>query len=280
MEALTAYKFAKDVLPLMLADAAQGHQPALHPEQPAEQPQQAPVQAPPQAQVSDPNQAQNIPQGQTAVNSPAIPAPTPVEPHTPGTGQQKAAVNLAGATALGHSALDVLNRAAVNYSVNGVPGLVAEPSAALIAGTKKVLGNVLGKYKSAPTGSMTKILPSLLKHADEQKEAGLGSAAMNFGRGMLAATKPVTGLLRGGLPGAGRGLSEAAKTIYRGGPAVGAGAGAAVLLGASTLRNPIVSYGDGFKIQSPVHIPQMRFRSPVNINSSGIRFQTPVKTLW
>lgn len=276
MEALSAYKFARDVLPLMLSDAAAGHRPALQPQEPAPPPppEQANPAQPQESPYSDPNQAANIPQGPTAVNSPAVPAPVPVEPHTlDPAAQQKAALNMHSVQSFGHSAIDALNRAALNYSERGVGGVVAEPAAALAIGTKKVLQDLIRKYRSAPTGSMTQRIPNLFKRA------GWGGAAMNFGRGAVALTKPITGVVRGGLRGGAAGTAAAARTIASS-PAAAAGAATAAYTGYKMMRNPVVEYGDGFKLQSPVRIPNMRFQMPVTWAGNGVRFQPPVKTLW
>ena len=201
--ASAAYKFANEVLPLMLADAAQGRQP--------------------QEDYSQPNGAPVLPQGPTATTSPAIPAPVQVEPHVAGPAPQKAA---------------------------------------------------------AFEAQLVQLVSAKLR----TKQSGYLNAAVNFGRGALATAKPFIGLARGGLPGAGKGLVNAGKTIAKAGPAGAAGAGTALYAGYSTLRSPVVVDGEGIRVQSPVRIPQVRMRSPITARDgswgSGVRFQTPWKTLW
>lgn len=198
-----AYKFANQVLPLALADAAQGRQP--------------------KEDYSQPNTVSALPQGPTATTSPAIPAPVQVEPHVAGPAPQKAA-------------------------------------------------------------SFEAQLVKLATAKLQAKQAGLAGAAMNFGRGALATAKPLVGLFRGGLPGAGKGVVNAAKTIYKGGPAAAAGAGTALYAGYNTLRNPIVQDAESFRVQSPIRIPDVRWRSPIVTGpgawGSGFRVQKPWKTLW
>jgi hypothetical protein len=221
-----AYKFAKDVLPLMLADAASGQPQPLEPAQPAPAPQ--PVQAP--MPPSDPNQAQNIPQGPTAVTAAPIQAPQELATHELAPAQKAAA--------------------ALRVCTLGALDLVM---------TKQALRNMAS--------------------AQLAKEAGWASGAMNFGRGALAVTKPLTGLVRGGMRGAGAGTLAAAKTIM-GSPAAAAGAATAAYTGYKTLRNPVVEYGDGFKLQSPIRIPAARMQMPVTWAGNGPRFQPMFKTLW
>lgn len=204
-----AYKFANQVLPLMLADAAQG--------------------APAQAGYSRPGAVGQLPQGPTAASSAGIQPPAALPEHD----------------------------------------LAAAPVA----------------QKAA---SFEAALVSFATCKLQEKEANLaafGRAAANFGRGALSLAKPVVGAVRGGLPGAGRGVVNAAKTIYKGGPAAAAGAAAAGYGLSQVVRSPIVMDGEGFRVQSPVRIPAVRMRSPVvpanNGNwGSGFRVQTPWKTLW
>ncbi len=198
-----AYKFANQVLPLALADAAQGRQP--------------------EGDYSQPNAVNALPQGPTATTSPAIPAPVQVEPHVAGPAPQKAA-------------------------------------------------------------SFEAQLVTLAAAKLQAKQAGYLNAAMNFGRGALSLAKPVIGGIRGGLPGAGKGVVNAAKTIYKGGPAAAAGAAAGAYGLSQTVRNPIVQDAESFRVQSPIRIPEVRFRSPIvtgrGAYGSGFRVQTPWKTLW
>jgi hypothetical protein len=106
----------------------------------------------------------------------------------------------------------------------------------------------------------------------------------NMARGAYAVTKPVTGLVTGGLPGMTRGFGNAAQSISRGGVPAALGAGLALYGGYNTLRNPVVVDSQGVNFRSPVRIPNMRFRSPVDVGGmgtgGGIRFQKPVKVLW
>lgn len=127
-----------------------------------------------------------------------------------------------------------------------------------------------------------------------EKDAGLGGVLRgigslgrgvgNFGRGMWAVTKPFTGLLRGGLPGAGRGIMDAGRSIAAGGAPAVLGAGTGAYLGYSSLRSPIVAQGDSIRFQSPIRIPDGRFRSPITMRGigtgGGIEIRNPIKTLW
>lgn len=106
----------------------------------------------------------------------------------------------------------------------------------------------------------------------------------NMARGAYAVTKPVTGLVTGGLSGAARGFGGAAQSIAKGGAPAALGAGLALYGGYNMLRNPIVVDSQGVNFRSPVRIPNMRFRSPIDTtgfgSGGGIRFQKPVKFLW
>lgn len=106
----------------------------------------------------------------------------------------------------------------------------------------------------------------------------------NMARGAYAVTKPVTGLVTGGLSGAARGFAGAGQSIAKGGAPAALGAGLALYGGYNTLRNPIVVDSQGVNFRSPVRIPNMRFRSPIDTTGlgtgGGIRFQKPVKVLW
>lgn len=112
----------------------------------------------------------------------------------------------------------------------------------------------------------------------------LATGVGNMARGAYALTKPVTGLVTGGLPGAARGFRGAAQSIAEGGIPAALGAGLALYGGYKTLRNPIVVDSQGVNFRSPVRIPNMRFRSPIDTTGfgggGGIRFQKPVKVLW
>lgn len=112
----------------------------------------------------------------------------------------------------------------------------------------------------------------------------LATGAGNMARGAYAVTKPITGLVTGGLPGAVRGFGGAAQSISKGGIPAALGAGLALYGGYKTLRNPIVVDSQGVNFRSPVRIPNMRFRSPIDVGGmgggGGIRFQKPVKVLW
>jgi hypothetical protein len=126
---------------------------------------------------------------------------------------------------------------------------------------------------------MTKQALRNMASAQLAKEAGWASGAMNFGRGALAVTKPFTGLIRGGMRGAGAGTAAAARTIASS-PAAAAGAATAAYTGYQMMRKPVVEYGDGFKLQSPIRIPAARLQMPVTWAGNGPRFQPMVKTLW
>lgn len=204
-----AYKFANEVLPLMLSDMAQGVPPAP-------------------SNYSNPAPKQPLPQGPTAATTPALQPAAPLQPHVPAAppAQQKAA-----------------------------------------------------RFETQ--------LVALAEERLRDKEANLaafGRGAMNFGRGALSVAKPVIGGIRGGLPGVGKGIVNAGKTIYKGGPAAAAGAATALYGGYKSLRSPIVEDGEGIRLQSPVRIPDVRFRSPVTMGrgavTRGVRIQNPVVSLW
>lgn len=117
-----------------------------------------------------------------------------------------------------------------------------------------------------------------------QKQASWAQAPaqlFNLGRGIVGGVAPIAGSaigsLAGGAAGAVRGIGGA---VARGGlPAVlGVGLG---LYGASkVMQSPIKVDRTGIRVQSPIHIPNMRFRSPIHESGGGYRLRNPVKVLW
>lgn len=139
------------------------------------------------------------------------------------------------------------------------------------AGVFSAMGSIARGIGSAAAGT-ARAVPTMAR--------GVG----NMARGAYAVTKPVTGLVTGGLPGMTRGFGAAANSIGKGGVPAALGAGLALYGGYNTLRNPIVVDSQGVNFRSPVRIPNMRFRPPVDLGGAGtgggVRFQNPVKVLW
>lgn len=144
-----------------------------------------------------------------------------------------------------------------------------------------------------PKTASTSVALQIVHQALAQKSAGLaglasaagtlGRGALNFGKGMYAATKPITGLATGGFGGLGKGLQTAGKMMFTGGkfsPAAAAGAGLAAYGMYNSLQNPIQQTGDGFRLRSPIKIPNVRLRSPVVNDGGGVNVQNPFKVLW
>jgi hypothetical protein len=183
-------------------------------------------------------------QGPTGVNQSAVSAPRPLVEHDAAPSPQKAA----------------------SFETQLVR-LVAEKQ----AGVFGALGTMARGLGTAGA-TVARATPTMAR--------GVG----NMARGAYAVTKPVTGLVTGGLPGMARGFGGAAQSISKGGVPAALGAGLALYGGYNTLRSPIVADSQGVNFRSPVRIPNMRFRPPVDVGGmgtgGGIRFQKPVKVLW
>jgi hypothetical protein len=117
-----------------------------------------------------------------------------------------------------------------------------------------------------------------------EKSAGLGGFLGSFGRGMLAPARPLIGLARGGLAGAGRGLADAGAAIAKDGVPAALGAAATLYAGSKMVRSPVITDSTGVRVRSPIHVPSMRLRSPIRgsgtFDGSGFHLQSPVKVLW
>ena len=175
---------------------------------------------------------------------------------------------------------------ATTYMLDGAPAAAARGASMAGSQIKDILRAILAKYHQISTqapASIGSVAENIARTAPTEKDAGLASGAMNFGRGMLAATKPITGLLGGGLGGMGRGFQTAGKMMYSGGqlsPAAMAGAGLAAYGMYNSLQNPIQRTGNGVRVRSPVRIPATRWRSPMVASGGGVNIQSPVKVLW
>lgn len=116
-----------------------------------------------------------------------------------------------------------------------------------------------------------------------QKQASwaqAGAQLANFGRGVVGGLTPMVGSVAGSLAGGAAGAVRAGRAIARGGlPAVlGTAAG---LYGASqVMQSPVKVDRTGIRLQSPIHIPAMRWRSPVHESGGGYRLRNPIKVLW
>lgn len=229
-----AYKFANQVMPLMLGDIAQGRAPDNY-NQPTEK-------------YSPPNAVAPLPQGPTATNVSAIPPQGRIEPHELGAPVQKSATFEEQLVQLAVSKLH--EKEAANWL-----GAAANFGRGALSIAKPVIGAVGGTLSGGARGAMSR---------------GFGGAVAGAGKGFVS--------------GAGKGINAAAKTIYKGGPAAAAGALAAGYGVSQISRNPIVMDGEGFRVRSPVRVPDVRLRSPITMGrgaiGSGFRVQTPWKTLW
>ena len=181
---------------------------------------------------------------------------------------------------------------ATTYNLEGAVPAAAKGVSMASGRLKNVMQAILAKYQQA-RAKPTSIAGAIAQKSLGEKDASLaglasfagtvGRGALNFGKGMYAATKPLTGLATGGFGGMGKGLQTAGKMMYTGGkfsPAAAAGAGLAAYGMYNSLQNPIQQTGDGFRLRSPVKIPNVRLRSPVVRDGGGINVQNPFKVLW
>lgn len=210
--------------------------------------------APPAPPMPEPAPVPLPQQGPTSTNQMAIAAPHAISEHEAAPAQK-----------------------AASFEAQLVQ-MVVEKEASIFSG----LGTLArGAMKAAP--AMAKGVGNMARGAMRAAPA-LATGVGNMARGAYAVTKPITGLVTGGLPGAVRGFGGAAQSISKGGIPAALGAGLALYGGYKTLRNPIVVDSQGVNFRSPVRIPNMRFRSPIDVGGmgggGGIRFQKPVKVLW
>lgn len=251
-----------------------------------------------QQQQMTQQQSANLPQGPTAVNYPNIAPPQELavndvpgaQPGGPPAGQPKTA---GVAQDLGNRARALYQRAAwtagdlgTTYSTEGGGSAAAKGLSMASDKMKDIMKAIMAKYQQANRGPKS-IAGQIAQKGLAEKGAGmlgqLAGGAMNFGKGMYAATKPLTGLATGGFKGMGKGFQTAGKMMYSGdkfSPAAAAGAALAAYGMYNSLQAPIERTGTGVRFRSPIKIPNVAVRSPVINDGGGVNVRSPIKVLW
>ena len=103
---------------------------------------------------------------------------------------------------------------------------------------------------------------------------------LNFGRGIVGGLAPLAGSVAGSLAGGAAGAVGAGRAIARGGLPAVAGTVGGLYLASQVMQSPFKVDRTGIRMQSPIHIPAMRWRSPVHSSGGGYRLRNPIKVLW
>lgn len=242
-----AYKFANQVLPLMLGDAAQGHAP--------------------QSDYSRADMTAPLPQGPTAANSPAIPAPAPVEPHAPAPGVKAASFETLLAQMAGEKLAEELEKEAIIGAL-GALGRGAVAVGRALPGIARGIGSAAVGTGQAVAGAgkaVAQAAPPIARGAMELGK-GVGRAGMAVGRNIPAIAK---------------GYNTASRQIFKGvgGLAEGVGKGM-TSIGNSGGALPGVAMAPIAAGAAYAAMPKSVLRSPVTQTGEGVRVRSPIKVLW